>query len=115
MTTDRFTLCSMRAADGGARLLLVIRVESECGERDEALTVFTARLSATPRLGALTEEQYAFFAREAEMTKAMDAGLRFLAAGADGDRGEDGEGIGLIPIQLAAHTHKGALTYHQVW
>lgn len=80
--TDRFTLCSMRAADGGARLLLLIRAESACGVRDEALTVFTARLCATPRLGTLTEEQYAFFLREAELTKAMDAGLRFLAAGA---------------------------------
>ena len=81
MRTDRFTLCSMRAADGGARLLLMIRVESESGKRDEALSVFTARLYATPRLGALSEEEYLFFARESEMTKAMDMGLRFLGAG----------------------------------
>ncbi len=81
MTTDRFILRSMRAADGGARLLLMIRVESECGGRDEALAVFTARLPATPRLGTLAEEQYAFFVREAQMTKAMDMGLRFLGAG----------------------------------
>ena len=71
----------MRAADGGARLLLMIRVESESGKRDEALSVFTARLYATPRLGALSEEEYLFFARESEMTKAMDMGLRFLGAG----------------------------------
>ncbi len=80
MTTDTYTLCSMRAADGGARLLLQVRVQSSGGSEAKTLSVFSARLPRTPRCGALTEQEYRWLCREAELTRAMDIGLRLLGA-----------------------------------
>ena len=68
----------MRAADGGARLLLCVRTESEGGVRDEVLSVFTARVAKMPKIGALNGEEYAYLAQESEITKAIDMGLRLL-------------------------------------
>ncbi len=80
MTTDTITLCSMRAADGGARLLLQIEIKGEAGTRNEMLCVFASRLSHIPRCGTLTEAEYAGLCEESELTKAMDIGLRLLGA-----------------------------------
>ena len=80
MTTDIYTLCSMRAADGGARLLLQVLVQSPSGKEVKTLSVFSARLARTPRCGALTEEEYRGLCHEAELTHAMDIGLRLLGA-----------------------------------
>lgn len=80
MTTNTYTLCSMRAADGGARLILQVEVHSSKGSEAKALSVFSARLPRTPRCGALTEEEYLWLCREAELTNAMDIGLRLLGA-----------------------------------
>lgn len=71
----------MRAADGGARLLLSVRVESEGDTRDEMLSVFTARLAKMPTVGVLNGEEYAHFARESEIARAIDLGLRLLGFG----------------------------------
>lgn len=70
----------MRAADGGARLLLQIEIKGESGTRNEMLCVFASRLSHMPHCGVLTEVEYAGLCDEAELTKAMDIGLRLLGA-----------------------------------
>lgn len=80
MTTDTYVLSGMRAADGGARLLLQVQVQTPLCSEVKTLSVFSARLQRMPRCGALTEEEYRLLCEEAELTHAMDIGLRLLGA-----------------------------------
>lgn len=72
----------MRAAEGGARLLLHIKILQENEVQQEILTVFAARLGRVPQCGALEEREYEDLVAESEMTKALDMGLRLLGTGA---------------------------------
>ena len=83
MTTDRkIELSHVRAADGGARLLLHIQISQGEQANREILTAFAARLSHVPQCGALSECEYKDLVAEDQMTKALDMGLRLLGAGA---------------------------------
>lgn len=72
----------MRAADGGARLLLHIKISQEDQVNREILTVFATRLPCVPQCGVLSECEYEGLVAEDQMTKALDMGLRLLGAGA---------------------------------
>ena len=72
----------MRAADGGARLLLHIKILQGEQVSREILTVFAARLPYVPQCGVLSECEYEGLVAEDQMTKALDMGLRLLGAGA---------------------------------
>ena len=74
---------AVRAADGGARLLLSIR----CGEVRESLSVLAARISRVPALGGISEEELQLYRAEAEIAEAVTAGLRALSAGGCSRRG----------------------------
>lgn len=75
MTTDWY-IKRLRAADGGAQLLLTL--ESATGEH-ETLTLFSSRLGAILQIGAVNEEQLGHLRREAAITAAIAAGLRMLS------------------------------------
>ena len=70
----------MRAAEGGARLLVEIEQYSEDGAMREALSLLTARLEAIPRVGEISEEELLYLRREAQICDAIGAGLRSLGA-----------------------------------
>ena len=72
----------MRAADGGARLLLHIQISQGEQASREILTAFAARLPCVPQCGVLSECEYEGLVAEDQMTKALDMGLRLLGAGA---------------------------------
>ena len=83
MTTDRtIELSHVRAADGGARLLLHIQISQGEQASREILTAFAARLPCVPQCGVLSECEYEGLVAEDQMTKALDMGLRLLGAGA---------------------------------
>ena len=69
----------VRATDGGARLCLTI--EHTDGERTEreALTLYTARLSHTPKAGEIDEETLAFYREENAFSKAWESAMHSLA------------------------------------
>ncbi len=74
-------IVSVRAADGGARLLLTLETVSEKGKRREGLSLFSSRLQNMPQPGEITPEEEAFYRREEEISAAITAGLRALSAG----------------------------------
>ena len=76
-------ILSVRAADGGAHLLVEIACDD--GTR-ESLALMTARLSRMPQVGAVSEEALAELRQEAEICAAIGAGLRCLGAGGSSKR-----------------------------
>ena len=76
------TLVAVRAAASGARVFLDV----ESAEGRESFCVLTARLSRLPVPGALTAEQFAFLRKEAELTKAVESGLRSLGSCGSSER-----------------------------
>lgn len=80
---DRITLAHLRAADGGARLILGI--ERTCGGETEreTLTVFSARFSRAIGVGEITEEEYEHYLREAEYCEAVGVAMRSVGAGTE--------------------------------
>ena len=67
----------LRAADGGAQLLLML--EGAQGAR-ERLVIFSTRLPRIPQIGALDDGELAALRHEAEVSAAIAAGLRTLSA-----------------------------------
>jgi SOS response regulatory protein OraA/RecX len=78
---DLLEILSVRAADGGARL--IVTLESTCadGKTRETLCVLTARLRSLPQKGAIDGETVALLRREHMLAAALATGLRSLAAG----------------------------------
>lgn len=73
-------ICGMRAADGGARLLVEIeQKEGETLTRD-TLSLLTARLDELPSVGVIDEAELFSLRREARICDAIGAGLRSLGA-----------------------------------
>lgn len=75
---DFIEILSVRAADGGARLIL--QVESGEGCR-ETLSVLTSRMPNVPKKGAIDAEMLLFLRREHALCAALQMGLRSLATG----------------------------------
>ena len=78
---DRFELLSVRAADGGARLILTLECETASGKRRETLSVLTARMPRVPQKGAVDADTFALLHREHALCAALAMGLRSLSAG----------------------------------
>ncbi len=83
MTTmaDLFEILSVRAADGGARLVLMLECESASEKTRETLCVLTSRMRSVPQKGVVDEGTAAFLRREHALCAALAIGLRSLAAG----------------------------------
>ena len=73
-------ICTIRAAEGGARLLIEVVVEEQGEARRELLAILSARLERLPRVGPIDEEQYEVLKHEAAISDAIAAGLRALGA-----------------------------------
>lgn len=75
---------SVRAADGGARLLLTVETqkEGETGRETEVLTLLATRLTSLPETGMIDGETLAYYRAESEIAAALTAGLRSLGAAA---------------------------------
>ncbi len=80
MITDVIFLKEMRAAAGGARLLLTVEIGEGDVRRTERLAILSARLERMPRVGALDEDTYARLLREAQVSQAIERGMRCLGA-----------------------------------
>ena len=79
-------LLRVRAADGGARLCLVVEMTDGEDTWREALTVFAARLDRVPTLGELDIETLALLRREDALATALAMGLRSLGAGGSSEQ-----------------------------
>lgn len=76
-------ILSVRAADGGAHLL--IEIDSGSGAR-ETLALMTARLTHLPQVGPIDEDAFGALRQEAAVCAAIGAGLRCLGAGGSSKR-----------------------------
>ena len=83
---DQLRICGMRAADGGAHLLIEVETVTEQGKARESLALLSARLTHLPKIGPITEAELAELRREAEVCAAIGAGLRCLGAGGSSKR-----------------------------
>ena len=73
-------ICGMRAADGGAHLLIEIEVTEKGETTRETLALLSARLSRLPRVGEIDAGTLEHLRREAAVSEAIGAGLRSLGA-----------------------------------
>ncbi|MBO5354759.1 MAG: RecX family transcriptional regulator [Clostridia bacterium] len=80
MNNSFIRICGMRAADGGAQL--VVEIEQRKGEEviRETVALLTARLEGLPTVGEIGEEELLHLRREAEICDAIGAGMRSLGA-----------------------------------
>ncbi len=77
---DFFEILSVRAADGGARLVLAVESEIAGEKARETLTVLTSRMKSVPQKGVIDEETLLFLRREHALCAALATGLRSLSA-----------------------------------
>ena len=77
---DRFEILSVRAAEGGARLVLTVESEAEGEKSRETLTVLTARFMRAPQKGEIDAQMLANLRREHALCAALQTGLRSLSA-----------------------------------
>ena len=78
---DFAEILNVRAADGGARLILCIQSTVAGEERRETLSVLTSRVSRMPQKGEIDADMLAFWRREHALCAALATGLRSLSAG----------------------------------
>ncbi|MBR6727511.1 MAG: RecX family transcriptional regulator [Clostridia bacterium] len=83
---DEIRICGVRAADGGAHLLIDVEYLQDGEKKREHLALMTARLAHLPEVGAISAEGLAELRREAEVCAAIGAGLRCLGAGGSSKR-----------------------------
>ncbi len=80
-TAEPARLLRVRAADGGALLVLTVELDGECGTEKAELSVFAARMERVPTPGALSHEELTHLRREHALCGAMTLGLRLLSLG----------------------------------
>ena len=78
---ERVRILRVRAADGGAKLVLTVDVSSEGKTEREELGIFAARFDKAPAAGEIDAETLAILRREAALCGALEQGLRCLSAG----------------------------------
>ena len=78
---DFAEILSVRAADGGARLILTLECETVGEKWRETLSVLTARMSRVPQTGEIDADVFALLRREHALCAALAMGLRSLSAG----------------------------------
>lgn len=74
-------ILSLRAAGGGARLLVDIETLEQGAPKRETLSLFSSRISRLPKVGAIDAAKLSELRREAECAKALECGMRVLAFG----------------------------------
>ncbi len=79
-------ICGVRAADGGAHLLIEVEIWENGERRRETLTLLTARVEQMPQIGVLSPEALDGLRQEANVCAAIAAGLRCLGAGGSSGR-----------------------------
>ena len=75
-----YRICRLRAADGGARVLLEIEAHAAEEATRETLCLLAARLSKMPVVGAISPETVCEMRREHQICAAIDTGLRMLGS-----------------------------------
>ena len=70
----------MRATDGGARLSLQIEIKTDTGTEKMLLSPMVARLDALPQIGALREDELAYYLAESRFADALTKAYRYLSA-----------------------------------
>ena len=83
---DEIRICGVRAADGGAHLLIDVEYLVNGERQREHLALMTARLAQLPKVGAISAEELEDLRREAGVCAAIGAGLRCLGAGGSSKR-----------------------------
>ena len=78
---DFAEILNVRAADGGARLVLTLECASDGEKKRETLSVLTARMKGVPKKGAIDADTYELLRREHALCAALATGLRSLSAG----------------------------------
>ena len=78
---ERVEITRVRAADGGAKLVLSVTIAEGGQTRKEELSVFASRFEKAPAAGEIDAETLAFLRREAALCAALEQGLRSLSAG----------------------------------
>ena len=77
---DRIEILSVRAADGGARLIVGVESEVAGEKKRETLSLFAARLQSVPQKGEIDADTLSFLRREHALCAALATGLRSLSA-----------------------------------
>lgn len=80
MNNRTIRLCSLRAADGGARLVLHIEITTDTGVERLTLSPLVSGLDSLPTVGELTEEALDFLREESDFANALVKGYRYLGA-----------------------------------
>ena len=83
---DLYRITRLRAADGGARLLVELSLEEGGVPQKEVLSLLCARLSRLPSVGEISPETVCELRHEAAICAAVSAGLRALGAGGSSRR-----------------------------
>jgi SOS response regulatory protein OraA/RecX len=78
---DRIEILNVRAADGGARLVLTLVCEGATEKTRETLCVLTSRMPSVPQKGVVDGETLVFLRREHALCAALATALRSLASG----------------------------------
>lgn len=115
-------ICRLRAADGGAQLLVDVEV-TEAGEcRRETLALLAARLERVPTVGEISPEALTQMHREDRICAALGAGLRMLGSNGSSvkhlveklhargfDRDVSTEAVAILAEKGYLHEEDGAL------
>lgn len=80
MSERAIRLCSLRAADSGARLIMNIEITADTGVEKIMLSPMVSRLEGTPVPGPLTEQEFSFYQEESAFADALARGYRYLSA-----------------------------------
>ena len=80
MTDRTVRICSMRAVENGARLVINLEISTASGVEKQVLCPLTSRLDAVPRVGIITEEELSFYREESLFADALAMGYRYLGA-----------------------------------
>lgn len=80
MTTDSARILAVRAAVGGARVQIDAELFDGEKKTPKTLSVLTAFLECLPKVGEVDDDEWRRLCRLAELSAAIDAGMRMLSA-----------------------------------
>ncbi len=80
MNNKAYRICSLRAAEGGARLLVELETAEGEERTRETLSLLAARLEHLPAVGEISPETVLELRREDRICAALGAGLRMLGS-----------------------------------
>ena len=80
MNNETCRICTLRAADGGARLFVEVETTTAEGSTRQTLSLLAARLSHLPQVGVISPETASELRHEDAVCAALGAGLRCLGS-----------------------------------